>query len=55
MSLKHLEDLEMELWLRKRNNGELKHTTPSGDKIALKNMSEAAIIEAIEAIHSRRY
>ena len=45
-----LNDLQFELWLRKRNSGELRWTTKNGDEIPIKDMSDAHIANAINHI-----
>jgi hypothetical protein len=45
-----LDDLLKEQWLRKRDSGELKWVTKNGDKIALKNMSDAHLANAIKCL-----
>ena len=35
-----IEDIRMELWLRKRNNGDIQWTTKDGTRISIKDMSD---------------
>jgi hypothetical protein len=35
-----IEDIQMELWLRKRNNGDIQWTTKDGARIPIKDMSD---------------
>lgn len=42
-----IKDLEMELWLRRRNSGLLKWTTKNGEEIALKDMSDQHLQNAL--------
>lgn len=42
-----IKDLEMELWLRRRNSGLLKWTTKNGEEIALKDMSDEHLRNAL--------
>lgn len=35
-----IEDIQMELWLRKRNNGDLQWTTKDGTRIPIKDLSD---------------
>jgi len=42
-----IKDLEMELWLRRRNSGLLKWTTKNGEEIALKDMSDEHLKNAL--------
>ena len=35
------EDIRMELWLRKRNSGQIRWTTRNGTEIPIKDMSES--------------
>ena len=35
-----IEDIQMELWLRKRNNGDIQWTTKDGTRIPIKDMSD---------------
>lgn len=35
-----IEDIQMELWLRKRNNGDIQWTTKDGTQIPIKDMSD---------------
>ena len=42
-----IKDLEMELWIRRRNSGQLKWTTRSGEEIALKDMSDQHLQNAL--------
>ena len=45
-----LEDLLIEQWLRRRNTGELKWETKNGDKLSIKNMSDAHLANAIKCL-----
>ena len=49
--MKHatLEDLKFELWLRQRNNGDIKFTNTFGDALSIKDMSTSSIISAINS------
>jgi len=42
-----LDDLKLELWLRRRNAGDLVWTTKSGERIPLKDMSSSHLENAI--------
>ena len=35
-----IEDIRMELWLRKRNNGDIQWTTKDGTRIPIKDLSD---------------
>ena len=45
-----LSDLQLELWLRNRNSGEIVWNTKSGDEIPLKDMETNHIQNAISAL-----
>lgn len=47
----NIEDLEKELWLRKRNVGLIGWTTKNGQQIALKDMSDAHLVNTINMIY----
>lgn len=52
-----IEDLCLELWLRRRNANEIVWTTKSGEKIPINKMTEEHIINAIslaERIEERK-
>lgn len=42
-----LTDLKMELWLRRRNAGEIVWTTRNGDKIAINKMGSSHLVNTI--------
>lgn len=45
-----LDDLYNELWLRMRNSGKIVWVTKNGDKVALKDMSNTHLINAIKML-----
>lgn len=45
-----IDDLKMELWLRLRNSGKIIWVTQTGDKLALKDMSDSHLINAIKML-----
>lgn len=45
-----LDDLYNELWLRMRDSGKIVWVTKNGDKIALKDMSNTHLINAIKML-----
>ena len=45
-----LDDLYNELWLRMRNSGKIVWVTKSGDKVALKDMSNTHLIHTIKML-----
>lgn len=49
-----LTDLKLELWLRQRNSGELRHVTRGGTEIPLKSMSDQHLVNAIN-FFERKY
>lgn len=45
-----LQDLEMEMWLRKRNSGQIIWTTKSGEEIPINQMSDTHLYNAINML-----
>lgn len=45
-----INDLKLELWLRRRNSGELVWTTKANTKIPIKEMSTSHVINAINML-----
>ena len=45
-----INDLKLELWLRRRNSGELVWVTKAGTKIPIKEMSTSHVINAINML-----
>ena len=50
MEIADIEDLEQELWLRKRNSGELVWKTKTGDLIPIKDMTDRHLENAIKLV-----
>lgn len=50
-----LKDLYMEVWLRMRNNGEIKWVTKSGKAVSLKDMSDEHLVNTINMINRVRH
>lgn len=48
-----INDLKLELWLRQRNDGEIKWTTKDGREIPLKDMSTDHIRNAINYVERK--
>jgi len=48
-------DLELELWLRKRNSGELVWTTRDGTRIPLKDMEEGHLKNALRMLKENSF
>lgn len=46
----NLQDLIQELWLRRRNSGEIKWTTKSGEAIPIKEMSNQHLLNTINML-----
>ena len=42
-----ISDLELEVWLRRRNNGSLVWRTAKGERIPLKDMSDEHLLRAL--------
>lgn len=49
-----IDDLKTELWLRMRNSGKIIWVTQTGDKLALKDMSDSHLINAIKMLQRNR-
>lgn len=45
-----IDDLKMELWLRMRNSGNIIWVTQASNKLALKDMSDSHLINAIKML-----
>ena len=50
-----LEDLQLELWLRNRNNGALVWTTKEGNDVPLKDMSDQHLVNTINMIKRAKH
>lgn len=50
----NIDDLKTELWLRLRNSGKIIWVTQTGDKLALKDMSDSHLINAIKMLQRNR-
>ena len=47
-----LDDLKMELWMRRRNSGELKWRTKDGNHIPVKDMTDEHLANAIKMLET---
>ena len=50
-----LEDLKMELWLRRRNNNEITWKTKKGETIPINQMTVSHLINTIEMIGRNKH